>query len=358
MLATITTQFVNGLLEPFGVAFSPDGRYAFVDSIVTAQSSTAMRSPSGITIYSVGGNRLNYDRVGTFPQGSLIGMAVSTRSGLLAAANQSGASVFSLSRMEQAKSAPSSWLLGSLTSEGEGAIEAAFSPDGDFLFVTLEDSREMAVFNVEYARLHGFGHRADLVGYVPLGLAPVGMAISADGRYLYVTSESGTAAGTQGTLSTVDLRTAERNPSKSVISTVWAGCNPVRVAASKSSVYVTARASDDLLQFSADRLIHDPRSALTGEAAVGELPVGLALVDHGEEVIVADSNRLENRNDTSSLAVVSTSPGTPLRLIGYLPAGGFPRDMALSPNGESLVVSNFDSGQVEDVRVTDVPERR
>ena len=54
--------------------------------------------------------------------------------------------------------------------------------------MTLEDSSEIAVFNFEKAIRDGFGG-SDLVGYVPLGLDPVGMAISANGRDLYASSE-------------------------------------------------------------------------------------------------------------------------------------------------------------------------
>ena len=55
----------------------------------------------------------------------------------------------------------------------------------------------MAVFNLKKAESNGFGS-SDLVGYVPLGVAPVGIAISPNGRYLYATSEAATAVGGKG----------------------------------------------------------------------------------------------------------------------------------------------------------------
>jgi hypothetical protein len=42
-------------------------------------------------------------------------------------------------------------------------------------------------------------------------------------------------------------------------------------------------------------------------------------------------------------------------LAGYLPAGGFPRQMALEPDGRTLLVTNFASGQLELVRVASLP---
>jgi DNA-binding beta-propeller fold protein YncE len=270
------------------------------------------------------------------------------------AANDTGASVFSVSRIEQPKSPLSSRPLGSFVSKGQGAIEAAYSPDGAFVFVTLESSDQMAVFKLKKGESKGFG-LSDLIGYVPLGIAPVGMAISPNGRYLYATSEAATAADSEGTLSTIDLHRAEQDPSRSVVSTVWAGCSPVRVVASRSTVYVTARGSDDLIEFSAPGLVSNPSSAKVGQAQVGESPVGLALVNHNKRIVVADSNRFTVGGATSNLAVVSTSNNGSLSLLGYVSAGGFPRDMTVSPNGQFLIVSDFDSGDIEELAVSTLP---
>jgi DNA-binding beta-propeller fold protein YncE len=225
-LTQVDRHFATSLLEPFGVAFASDGWHLFADSLLIPSRSpsnpTRSRADSGISVYSVSASGLMRKRVGTFANGSLVGMALSPDGRELVAANESGASIFSVSRMEQPKSSASSWLLGSFVSKGQGAIEAAFSPDGNFVFVTLESSDQMAVFNLKKAEGNGFGP-SDLVGYVPLGVAPVGMATSPDGRYLYATSEAVTDTSGEGTLSTIDLRRAEQDPSRSVISTVWAG---------------------------------------------------------------------------------------------------------------------------------------
>jgi DNA-binding beta-propeller fold protein YncE len=358
-LVHVDTHFATGLLEPFGVAFAPDSKHAFVDSLFvpsrTPSNSVPSRADSGISVYSVSASGVVQVRVGTFANGSLVGMALSPDGRQLVAANQSGASIFSVSHIEQPKSRPSSWLLGSFVSKGRGAIEAAFSPDGDYVFVTLESSDQMAVFNLKKAEEDDDFAPSDLIGYVPLGIAPVGMAISPNGRYLYATSEAATTTGREGTLSTIDLRRAEQDPSHSVVSTVWAGCSPVRVVAAPSMVYVTARGSDDLVEFSAAGLVSNPGSAMVGRVQVGESPVGLALVDHDKRILVADSNRFSVGGATSNLAVVSTSDNGFLGLIGYVGAGGFPRDVTVSPNGKSLIVSDFDSGDIEELAVATLP---
>jgi hypothetical protein len=42
-------------------------------------------------------------------------------------------------------------------------------------------------------------------------------------------------------------------------------------------------------------------------------------------------------------------------LLGYLRAGGFPRQMALEPDGRTLLVTNFNSRQLESVSVAGLP---
>jgi DNA-binding beta-propeller fold protein YncE len=140
-----------------------------------------------------------------------------------------------------------------------------------------------------------------------------------------------------------------------VVATVDAGCSPVRVITSADGgvVWVTARGSDRLLGFSAARLRTDPARSLIASVEVGEAPVGLALVDGGSRIVVADSNRFSAAGASSSLAVVGAAAALAGRpgLLGYLPAGGFPREMALEPGGRTLLVSNFSSGQLEAVDV-------
>jgi DNA-binding beta-propeller fold protein YncE len=357
VLAHVETHFTSGLLTPFGVAFARDGKHAFVDSLINSSAapsgSSPMRDASGISEYSISAHGLAPERIGPVSDGSLLGMAVSPNGRELVAAGGSGASVFSVSRIEQAGSAPSSWLVGTFRSRGQGAIEAAVSPDDHYVFVSLEDSNELAVFSMKEAERSGFGH-TDLVGYVPTGVAPVGMAISPDGRFLYATSEAATQTGTEGTLTTINLSRAEEHPSDSVVSTVWAGCSPVRVVATGSSVYVTARESDQLLEFSAPELISHPATALIDRVQVGEAPVGVALVNHNKTLLVADSDRFKANGATSNLAVV-TAAGKSLQLVGYVAAGDFPRDMATSPDGLTAVVSDYGSGDLEEVDVGTLP---
>jgi DNA-binding beta-propeller fold protein YncE len=271
--------------------------------------------------------------------------------------------VISVSRAEQGEAGA---LLGTLNAAaGSGAIEVAVSPDGRFAFTSLEGSAAIAVFDLRQALTRGFG-RSDFVGTIPAGVAPVGMAVSPDGRWLYATSEVALGArpspgllGGEGTLTVISLRRAETDPAASVVSTVRAGCSPVRVITSADGgvPWVTARESDRLLAFSAARLRTDPAGSIVASVEVGEAPVGLALVDGGTRIVVADSNRFSAPGATSSLAVVDVPAaleGKPA-LLGYLRAGGFPREMALEKGGRTLLVTDFGSQQLEAVGVARLP---
>jgi len=353
-LARVPTALESAPGSPFGVVVTADGRWSFV----------ALPSMASIGVFRIGRSALPalVRQVYLYLTGQPLG-EVLTHDGryLLAADDEDGALVISVGRAEAGQGDAQVGILGTGTA-GSGAIEVAVSPDGRFAFVSLENSASIAVYNLQRALTKGFG-AADLVGVIPVGTAPVGLAVSPDGQWLYATSELARAAPasaqSQGTLTVINLRRAETDPAASLVATVAAGCSPVRVitSASGSVVWVTARGSDRVLGFSAARLRTDSAHSMIASVEVGEAPVGLALVDGGRRIVVADSNRFSASGASSSLAVVDVAAALAGRpaLLGYLPAGGFPREMALEPDGRTLLVGNFSSGQLEAVDVADLP---
>ena len=282
LLSRVSTAMVRlQLAGPFGVAVTPDGRWAFVADNLSVE---VLRT----------GSSLAPVKVAAIPvPGAVLGETMTRDGRYLLAASQSGAVVISVARAEQGR--PDA-VLGMLTDpvSGSGAIEVAVSPNGEYAFVTQEGSQQAAVFNLHRALTQGFAN-SDFVGVIPLGLSPVGLAVSPDGRWLYATSEVALRSqrSNQGTLTLINLSRAETHPATSVVATVAAGCNPVRVitSADGSVAWVTARGSDRLLGFSAARLRTDPAHSMIASVEVGEAPVGLALVDGGSKIVVADSNR-------------------------------------------------------------------
>jgi DNA-binding beta-propeller fold protein YncE len=363
-LPAADVRFTSVPGNSFGVAVTADGRWSFV----SAPSGPASFRSGGMSVFANSGAAVPR-LVRSIPEPGVLGVTLTHNGRYLLAATGTGAMVFSARQAEQGRPA----LLGVVTNppsvvhalQGGGAIEVVVSPDDRFAFVSLEYADEIAVFNLQRALASGL-RATGFVGDVPMGIAPVGMAVSPDGRWLYATSElastraaRGGLRGGLGTLSVISVRKAETDPAHSVVATVPAGCSPVRVitSADGSVVWVTARASDMLLAFSAARLLTDPAHPLIARVKVGEAPVGLALVGGGERVVVADSNRFGLRGASSNLAVVNVAAALAGRpaLAGYLPAGGFPRQMALEPDGRTLLVTNFASQQLEAVDVANLP---
>jgi DNA-binding beta-propeller fold protein YncE len=353
--------------DPFGVVATASGRWSFVSLLPNSGS-------GAIGVFDdtgSGGPRL----VRQIPVGGQpLGVALTADGRYLLAANGSGATVLSVQAAEQGS--PNA-VLGTLAGgaagrPGGGAIEVAASPDGRFAFVSLEDSGQIAVFNLQQALASHF-HTAGFVGDVPTGVAPVGLAVSPNGDWLYSTSEAASmralrravrsrasaAEGGQGTLAVIDMHKAETDPAHATVATVIAGCSPVRVITSTSggTVWVTARGSNMLLGFSASRLRGDPAHSLIARVEVGEAPVGLALVGGGQRIVVADSDRFGLQGAKSSLAVVNVAAALAHQpaLAGFLPAGGFPRQMALEPDGHVLLVTDFQSQQLETVDAANLP---
>jgi DNA-binding beta-propeller fold protein YncE len=287
-------------------------------------------------------------RVATIPaDGAGVGEAITPDGKLLLAAAGSGAYVMSL---PAAESGGGHAVLGSLTSPGgQNAGEIAFSPDSRFAFITMQGSADIAVFDLTAAVAHGFG-RAGFVGMVPLGPEPTGIARSPDGHYLYVVAQNGHAHHVEGKLYVVDLRRAETDPAHAVVQSVTAGCEPSRVLVSADGnvVWVTDRASNALVGFSAAKLATEPWASMIVRVSVGQTPIGLSIVNGGKDIMVADAN-LYDVSGGYTLALVSTQRAmqrSPHALLGFLAVGQVPREIASEPDGTALVTYN-ETGQLQ-----------
>jgi DNA-binding beta-propeller fold protein YncE len=328
----LKTSMVSVSGNPFGVATTSNGNYAFVPTT---------SNPSSLLVFSTTAFTPKLVRTIALT-GSPTGATLSPNGQYLLIASDSGAIVVNVAAAESGAANP---VVGTLTSSGTGAIQVAFSSDGNYAFVTLEDSNEAAVFNFAAVLASGFA-TSGLVGYIPLNEAPVGMALSPNGAYLYATSEVIPGDGEEGSLSVINVATAETNPAGSVVNTVDAGCNPVRVIASSDGkyVWVTARASDALLVFSASALQSSTAAgALINWVQVRAAPVDLAFVGQGQYIVVADSNRFDVQGETPDLAVVNVADvlaGEPA-LTGIVTSGVFPRELSLEANGKTLLATNF-----------------
>jgi serine/threonine protein kinase/DNA-binding beta-propeller fold protein YncE len=340
-LAGIRPSFVRLTGMPFAVAVTAGGQYSFVSTGV-GHSIEVLRS--GGTLAPAPVRRI---KVPAAPHGE----AITPDGQYLLAAAGSGAVVISVARAEHHRQGS---VLGTLTSpHGAGAVEVALSSDGQFAFVTLENSGTMAVFNLRAALASGL-RTSGFIGDVRLGINPIGMTVSRDGQWLYVTAQKRNQTSDQGTLTMINVARAQTDPARSIRATVPAGCDPGRVitTAGGATVWVTARASNALLAFSAARLRTDPGRALIAKVEVGAAPIGLTALNGGSRILVANSGR--HGTGRASLGVINTAAALSGRpaVLGLIQAGLLPREFAVEPGGRTALVTNSGSHQLEAVNVS------
>ena len=338
-LSHVTSHMVSTRGHPFDVAVTSG--FAFVSG--AGSGLTVMNTQKSVPVGMWDSAPLDHAQ----------GEALTPDGHFLVVTGGSGITVFRVSDLEQRAGATA---MGSLVSPGQAhAEDVAITPDGNFAFVTFQNSASVGVFDLQRALSSGF-RSGDVVGLIPVGPQPIGIAIPPDGQHAYVASQA--SAPGAGVLSVIDVPRAERHPgASSVVKKVPAGCKPNRItfSASGRNLWVTAAGSNALLGFSTAKLVSDPRHALFARVAVGQSPLGLAVVSHGTRIVVADSNKEPQPGSTPNLAVVSVSKALARKsaLLGYVQSGLQPRQFALSSG--TLFVANTSSAQVQAVRVDSLP---
>jgi serine/threonine protein kinase/DNA-binding beta-propeller fold protein YncE len=349
-----TTQVAKAReLNSVGTRMVATGTEAF-DVAVT--NGRALVSGSGLTVLDLA--KPTPVKLGTYPLSHSQGEALTPDHQHLLVTGGDGLAVFLVSQLEHGAAPP----VGTLSSPGEKhAVEVVVTPDGKFAFVTYQNSAHVGVFNLDKAFSQGFGP-GDRVGLIKVGPKPIGIAMSPDGDHVFVTSKKANSSPTStGVVQVIDVKKAETTPgSSSVIRSVDAGCGPSRVitSADGKQVWVTASDSNALLGFDAAKLISGSPNALIARVPVGQLPLGLVFVRNGTRIVVADSDRDKHPGSDSNLAVVDVPKALAQdksALLGYARSGETPRQFALSPNGNTLLVTNTDSGQLQTLSIKQLP---
>ena len=339
-LGQVTSHLVQTGGNPFDVATAPG--FAFVSG---AGNGLAVMNTSKAVPSLMWSSGLSHAQ----------GEALTPDGRYLVVTGGSGITVFQVSSLEQQAGASP---VGSLTSPGQQhAEDVAITPNGRYAFVTFQNSAHVGVFKLKRALTSGFGP-ADFVGLIKVGPQPIGIAMAPDGQHAYVASglDNPSTPGA-GVLSVIDVAKAEQHPGSAMMKTIPAGCKPNRIEFSNGGqdLWVTAVGSNALLGFSTAKLLSDPGHALLARVAVGQSPLGLAIISHGSRIVVADSNKVNQPGSTPNLAVVSVDKalaGKPA-LLGYVQSGLQPRQFAVSRG--TLLVANTKSGQVQAIRMDSLP---
>jgi DNA-binding beta-propeller fold protein YncE len=331
--------------KPFGAISTTDGRWVF-----------ASTWPDSIAVMAAGPGTLRSVRILPSPVPEPAGLALTNDGQFLLVAGDNTAGAVAVLRVATLEDGGADPLVGLLRDDGTDKLEVAVSPDGQYVYVTDEEQDGgLSVFNLARALRDGFSAPGVAVGIVPLPPFPVGVTVSPDGSLVYVVSY--VSSSPDGRLSVISAARADAGADgTAVLTSVNAGCEPVRVALSPDggTAWVTAQESNALLAYSTADLRHDPAHALLAVIPVGSAPTGLVIADNGRVALVGNSNRSFQPSRcaaspaSQTVSVIDTADALAHRpsLAGAIPAGLFPRDMTIDPAGQ-VMLANYCSGTVE-----------
>lgn len=355
--------------NPFQAVPTANGCHAFVSLAGPVEPGDPRRpprpgaAPGGVALLELSQSTPRVTRVITL-EGSPYGMAL-THDGktLIIAADDRVAFVDTRALI----SGSGNPVLGYLTDAPmAGRFYASVTRDDRWLFVSDESERSISVIDLVRARSSNFS-AASVIGRIPTGRAPIALVFSPDERLLYTTSQEAPpsygwpaecrAPGSdttrfqakypRGVIMVVDVQRAVRDPANSVVASVPAGCNPVRLATSPRGdiVYVTARTDNELLAYDTRKILSDSAHALVSRVPVGSTPVGVITLNDGSLIAVTNSNRFGSSSSPPSMTLIDAtkiSSGA-AAVRGTLPTGAFPRELTTTANGRTLFLTNFDS---------------
>jgi hypothetical protein len=117
----------------------------------------------------------------------------------------------------------------------------------------------------------------------------------------------------------------------------------VTLSKDSTRVFITARGADSLLIFDSAKLVSDSDHALIATVIAGKSPVGVTVA--GQNVVTADSNRFGQAGRKGEwLSVIDP---VAFKVIGNVATGLFPRELFVTADGRTLLVTNFSSNSLE-----------
>jgi DNA-binding beta-propeller fold protein YncE len=260
---------------------------------------------------------------------------------------------------------------------GSGRVYVNVTADDKLLFVSEEGGHSISVIDIAEARTGGYKE----IGRIPVGIAPIALTFSPDGKWLYTTSQGalpdwnwpkackteGRGGSTEltrpeGAVIVINVARASTDPAHAVEARIPAACSPVRMAISPAGdrIYVTARNSDAVLAFDTAKLISDPEHARVGMVPVGTAPVPIAVVDGGKKVVAGNSDRFGGSDAPQTLTVIDAtrmSEGA-AAVLGSVRVGAFPREMRVSAHGRTLFLTNFGSSTLQILDIEKLPPKK
>jgi DNA-binding beta-propeller fold protein YncE len=365
-IQTLESRTFKTSAHPTQAIWTPDGQYILVT--VTREH----RLGSGIDIFHIEGAKLKrvaYQPLGAEPAQGIL-LIPHTRT-LAVGLTNDGVAFLPLDGALQGNAAPH------VISQGDhpGSGYLAATPDGATLFVANETLNGGSVGVIALRRDPKGQLAPQPTAQIPAPQGTPNIALTPDGSRLYAVSEvfpehwserlsgqipdlqrtncfqgPGTSPQPNGGLFVFDTAAAAAPPTDyspqhnrdAILNLVNAGCSPANLAVTSDgrTVYVVSRGDDSVLVFDAAALEHDPAHAfLRAIDSGGEAPVSVALFDNGRKLLIANSDRFTH--STGNATVIDIANPTKPFAVQTIHTGDFPRNITVSPDGRTLLLSIF-----------------
>lgn len=324
--------------NPFQAIPTADGCHVFVSVAGLLEPSDPRRPPrpdastGGVAVVSREAGEPSLARMVPL-EGSPWGMALTHDGRLLIVASDDRVAFLDPARLIAGSSDA---VLGYLNdAPAAGRFYANVTPDDRWLFLSDESAKAISVVDL------------DTSGWPAVCKAPGSETDPQATSYA------------QGAILVVDVARATSDPANAVVGAAPAGCNPVRLATSPAGdvAYVTARTDNAILAFDTGKLLADPENALVGRVPVGVAPVGVAVINAGARIAVTNSNRFGNSDAPQSLSIIDAQKiaSGEAAVLGSVPAGVFPRELSVTDDQGTLLLTNFGSKNLAVIDIARLP---
>ena len=217
-------------------------------------------------------------------------------------------------------------------SVGDTPVQGVVSPDGRYVYVVNMGDGSLSIVDT--------GSNAVVKTVTGVGDKPVDVAVSPDGEHVYVASQTKSGTFTTdgiGTVAIVDTT------SRTVVKTVAVGRSPVAVAVSPDGqrVYVAneepnVTGTGDLFNTGTVTVIATGTNTVLTTVEAGYLPADVAVSPDGTKLYV--TNLGPSPDDPSGISVIDTATWQPVR---HIAVGLNPNHLAVSPDGARVYATDW-----------------